>query len=265
MSSIAWLLQILLVSFGLSIGFMIIAVLASYIEGSRFYDATIARLRRVPWGPVLLVGIPLLVIGGCVVASVYPSYSAAWLQRRYAFLGPRLQEFLETARGDRSDPLIELPARSLMDVVSAPRIVAITASNEGGNPSLIQRQVDRIDPIMLVIPKEWQPRDPNEVNVVVACRWSSELRGTYSDSINGYVDRCRFSVYHMASGTLLFSGITEGEQLPPSIKRSRRSFGPSSNVYGGRADASVVEQIRQGFAAVRAECVSELQPSAVEQ
>lgn len=261
MSALSWLLQIVLKSFGIVIAFIVVAFLADVVAQSRLYEAAITRLKRVPWRPILLVGIPLLLIGAIVAEIAYPHYSAAWFQRSYAFLGPRLQEFRETASGDRSHPLTELSARSLLGVVSTPKIVAITIERDGGDPNAIRRGVERLDPIMLAMPPDWRPRDPQNVNLVVACRWSSELRGAYSSSINGYVDRCRFSVYDLASGTLLFTGTAEGGPLPPSIKRQRRSFAPPSHVYGDPADANVVEQIRQGLESIRDRCIGELDSS----
>ena len=112
----------------------------------------------------------------------------------------------------------------------------------------IKRRFNQLDPLMLSLPTEWQPKTAEEVNVVVACSWRSELFGEYSNGAKAYVDVGQFSVYDLQSGLLLFEGTAVGGE-PPTTTKSK------GTVYGSRGDSDVVEQIRKGFEGLQQDLV----------
>jgi hypothetical protein len=207
------------------------------------------RILRLP--ALALMGFTL-VMGGIAASIAFTEYLSNRFQHSYPFLDPRMDEFKETASGARNKTDSALQVASLQsqlgDIAKAPKIVAITSQAGIGDSGWIKRRFNQLDPLMLSLPTEWQPKTAEEVNVVVACSWRSELFGEYSNGAKAYVDVGQFSVYDLQSGLLLFEGTAVGGE-PPTTTKSK------GTVYGSRGDSDVVEQIRKGFEGLQQDLV----------
>ena len=207
------------------------------------------RILRLP--ALALMGFTL-VMGGIAASIAFTEYLSNRFQHSYPFLAPRMDEFKETASGARNktDSALQVAVlqSSLVDIAQAPKIVAITLQSGTGDSGWIKRRFNQLDPLMLSLPTEWQPKTAEEVNVVVACSWRSELFGEYSNGAKAYVDVGQFSVYDLKSGLLLFEGTAVGGE-PPTTTKSK------GTVYGSRGDSDVVEQIRKGFEGLQQDLV----------
>jgi|GEM_PF-3835905 len=189
---------------------------------------------------LLAVGTILVVLGGVYAMFAVQDHLTNKLQNSYAFLNSKMPEFVETASGSRNKEDSPLDYAALKQVVESPKIVAISTHVGSGDSGWVKRVQDKIDPIMLSLPKEWQPVNADEVNIVVACSWETEHYGDYSNGAKGYIDSGIFVGYDLKTGVLLFEGSAVGGE-PPSSTKSKGS------IYGSRADENLVQQIRNGL------------------
>lgn len=204
---------------------------------------------RVVRLPILAVGLLVLILGGISTIMWLSDHLTARFQSRFAFLAPRMSDFQETARGNRHRESSEAEPGKLRNAIFSPKIVAVTVYSGQGDSGWIKRGLYEFDPIMLSMPKEWLPQAVEDVNLVIACRWSTDLVGTYANGAKAYVDRGRFYAYDFKSGLVLFEGTAQGDDPPSSV--SSQTVHRETQIYGSRADANVVEQIRRGLEAMR--------------
>lgn len=181
-----------------------------------------------------------LILVGIGAAIAWQEYLTNKLQNSYAFLEPRLDELLETANGSRNNSYSPLDYTALKKVVAAPKIVAITTQVGTGDAGWVKRKLHEVDPIMLSVPKEWLPKNADEANIVIACHWSTEYYGEYSNGAKGHIDVGKFVGYDLKTGVVLFEGTAAGGNPPLQTKTT-------GAVYGSRGDANLVEQIRKGL------------------
>lgn len=190
-------------------------------------------------------GFTLLMVG--IAATIaFQDFLSKRFERSYAIFESGMEGFLETASGSRNKPDSALNYDALKQVVDAPKILAISTQVGTGDSGWVKRRQQKVDPIMLSMPKEWLPKNSEEVNIIVACSWSTEYFGEYSNGAKGYIDSGRFVGYDLKTGTLLFEGTAVGREPPSQTKTT-------GAVYGRRADAELVEQIRKGLDLTRAE------------